>query len=204
MRARKLLTQSNGFYQRYYHYFFIGLMGVICLLMAMIGLILYQMFNRPLPSFIAKQSNQEKMVLRAYDAPNLLPETILRWASKAATTAYSFDYVNYNNQLKLARPYFTDAGWQMFLTSVQKLIDSIVQNQLFVNGVVAGTPVISNQGPLPGREYVWRVQIPFLVIYQSANTTSKSNYYVILSLVRVPTYVNPQGIGIDQFIMAQT
>jgi intracellular multiplication protein IcmL len=125
----------------------------------------------------------------------------LRWASKAATVAYTFDFVNYNTQTAAARPYFTEDGWQDYLNSVNNLINTIVQNQLFVNGVVSGAPVISNQGNIPGRGYVWRVQIPFLVTYQSANTTSKQNYFVIISIVKVPTYVNKQGIGIDQFVM---
>jgi len=84
---------------------------------------------------------------------------------------------------------------------VDRLISTIVQNQLFVNGVVSGPPVISNQGPLPGKGYTWRVQIPFLVTYQSANTTTKRSFYVVITIVQVPTNINPQGIGIDQFVM---
>jgi intracellular multiplication protein IcmL len=110
--------------------------------------------------------------------------------------------VNYQSQTLAAKPYFTEKGWRDYSNSVNLLIDRIVQNQLFVNGVVVGTPVISNEGPITeGGEYVWRVQIPFLVTYQSANTSTKRNYIVILSIVRVPTSVNQQGIGIDQFVM---
>jgi intracellular multiplication protein IcmL len=61
--------------------------------------------------------------------------------------------------------------------------------------------VIANQGPIPDKEYAWRIQIPFLVTYQSMNITTKRNFYVLISIVRVPTNVNPQGIGIDQFVM---
>jgi intracellular multiplication protein IcmL len=69
---------------------------------------------------------------------------------------------------------------------------------------VVGTPVISNQGPLPGTDYAWRVQIPFLVTYQSANVTTRRNYMVIVSIIRVSTIENPQGIGIDQFVTVQS
>lgn len=197
------VPRNNDFYRDHYHHVIMALMVIIVLMMILVGIVLHQMFNRPLPVFNAVQADGQQMVLRPYDEPNLLPETILRWASKAATAAYTFNFVNYNQQIAIARPYFTADGWQDYLSSISRVISTIVQNQLFVNGVVAGAPVISNQGPLPGKGYVWRIQIPFLVVYQSANTTSKTSYYVVITIVRVPTQVNPQGIGIDQFVMVQ-
>lgn len=197
----KLLSQHNRFYQNYYHFFIIGLMVLILMLLTAVGVVLYQMSTRPLPVFHAEQPDKETMVLRAFEEPNLLPDTILRWSSKAATTIYTFNFANYETQLQAARPYFTSAGWRNFLNSVQGVVDTIVANKLVVNGIVSGPPVISNEGPLPGVGYSWRVQIPFLVTYQSANATTKENFYVVLTIVRVPTSVNPQGIGIDQFLM---
>jgi intracellular multiplication protein IcmL len=197
----KYIPQNNEFYRDHYHHFLYGLMGLIVFMMLMVLLVLYQMSHRPLPVFDAKQKTGEHMMLTPYNEPNLLPDTILQWARKAATTAYTFDFVNYNKQISAARPYFTADGWQDYLHSVSGLIENVVKSQLFVNGVVSGTPVIANQGPLPGKGYVWRIQIPFLVSYQSANTVSKRNYYVVLTIMRVPTEVNPQGIGIDQFVM---
>lgn len=198
----KYIPKANNFYRDYYHYFFYAMMTAIFLLLIAVGLVLYQLANRPLPEFAAKQQDGNSMPLISFNEPNLLPDTILRFASKAAVTAYTFDFVNYEGQLAVARPYFTAAGWADFKASISKLVSTIVQNQLFVSGVVSGAPVISNQGPLPDKGYVWRVQIPFLVTYQSANTTTQSNYFVVLTIVQVPTSVNPQGIGIDQFVMS--
>jgi intracellular multiplication protein IcmL len=197
----KYIPKHNDFYRNHYHHVLLGLMGIIVFMMLMVAIVLYQMSHRPLPVFAAKQKTGERMQLTPYDEPNLLSDTILQWARKAATTAYTFDFVNYNKEIAAARPYFTADGWQDYLHSVSGLIQNVVQNQLFVNGVVSGTPVISNQGNLPGRGEVWRVQIPFLVSYQSANTISKRNYFVVLTIIKVPTEINPQGIGIDQFVM---
>lgn len=198
----RYLPRFNEFYRNYYHYFLLGLISIVVVLAAALGLVIYLLVKRPVPVFFASQPNQQqRMRLTVYHTPNLLPDTILRFASKAATSAYTFDYVNFNAQLRLARSYFTEAGWQTYLVSVESLINTIVQNQLFVNGIVSGTPVISNQGPLPGKGQVWRIEIPFLVTYQSANTTTRRNFYVMLSIIEVPTSQNPQGIGIDQFVM---
>lgn len=195
------VTSNNEFYCKNYHYFILGLMGLIVLLLICVGVVMYQTFNRPIPIFSAIQPDNQEMQLMPLNEPNLLPETILRFASKAATVAYSFDYANYEQELLAARPYFTAPGWGDYQASVRSLIASLIQKQLIVTGVVSGAPVISNEGPLPGKGYVWRVQVPFLVTYQSANTTSRRNFYVVLTIIRVPTSTNPQGIGIDQFVM---
>jgi len=197
----KYLSRDNAFYQRYYHYFIYAFMMLIVLLLISIGVFIYEVVHRPLPAFVAVAPNQQQMSLTAFTEPNLLPETILRFASKAATMAYTFDLYNYQSQLAAARPYFTAAGWQDYQNSVKGLLQTIVQSQLFAYGVVSGSPVISNQGPLPGAGYTWRVQIPFLVTYSSASSSSTKNYYVVLTIVRVPTSTNPQGIGVDQFLM---
>jgi len=198
----KYIPKDNDFYRKHSHHVLYAVMLIILVLIAAVGLLLYQILNRPLPQFNAMQPDGRRMLLIPYDEPNLLPDTILQWASKGATIAYTFDFVNYNDQIKAARPYFTENGWQDYLASVQNLIENLIARKLVVNGIVAGAPVISNQGPLPGRGYVWRIQIPFLVTYQSSNALSKRKFVVVISVVRVPTSVNPQGIGIDQFVMS--
>lgn len=195
------LDEDNDFYENHYHQVIWGLMALLVVIMIAIGIVLYQIVNRPLPQFNAKQSDGKTMLLIPFEEPNLLPNTILRWASKAATVAYTFDFVRYRDQVAAVRPYFTEDGWQDYLSSVQTLLSSIVEGQLFVNGVVSGPPVISNQGDLPGKGQAWRVQIPFLVTYQGGNNINTKPFYVILSIVRVPTSTNKQAIGIDQFVM---
>lgn len=193
---------NNLFYRLHYHHIILGLIISIFIMVGIVAFVLYQTSHRPLPNFFALQANGQNMQLQSHDLPNLLPETILNWAMKAATIAYTYDFNNYNVQLTTARPYFTQAGWDGYQQSVSGLIDTVTKNKLFVNGVVAGAPVISNEGPLGDAEYAWEVQIPFLVAYQSASEVPyQRNYFVVLTIVRVPTSDNPQAIGIDQFIM---
>ena len=200
---QRYIPTDNSFYKNYYHYFIFALMGLMVFFMVIIGVVMYQILHQPLPDFYATQPDGQKMYLEPTQEPNLLPDTILRFASKAAVTAYTFDFVNYNKQIEFARPYFTDAGWADYRRSLsqQGLIDTIVKNQLFVYGIVSGTPIISNQGTLPGAGYTWRVQIPFLVTYETATGPVNRNYYVVITMVRISTDKNPQGIGIDQFVM---
>jgi intracellular multiplication protein IcmL len=196
------IDKRNMFYRDYYPHI-IFLLVVAILVMLGIGLlVMYQVFHRPQPHFYAATPDGHRMILLAHDEPILVPHTLIEWASKAAVAAYTFDFYNYPKQIEDARYYFTDSGWADYQNSVAGLLGTIAQNKLFVNGVVSEPPVISNQGPLPGKGYVWRVQVPFLVTYQSAETTSQQRFTIMINIVRVPTNVNPEGIGVDQFIMS--
>lgn len=197
----QISNQDRKVFNISYQAALLGLMVSIFVLVGMVALVLYQIHHRPLPYFTATAVDGKKMHLTSFDEPNLLPDTLLTWASKAAVAAYTFDFVNYDKQAALARPYFTDAGWVDYKNSIQGLIATIKQNQLFVNGVVAGAPVISNQGEIAGRGHLWRIQMPFLVTYQSSEKTSRQSFTVMITIVKVPTQIDPSGIGIDQFIM---
>jgi len=193
--------RNNDFFRDHYNKVITVLIVGFFLTLALVSFLVYQIYQRPLPRFIALSDTGQQMALNAFDEPNLLSTTLITWASKAAVAAYTYDFVNSDKQMAIARSYFTDAGWTVFQKSLIPLITSIKQNQLFVSGVVTGPPVISNQGELPGRGYVWRIQLPFLVTYQSSDATTRKKFTVTVTIVKVPTWKNPAGIGIDQFVM---
>jgi intracellular multiplication protein IcmL len=195
------VRHNNDFYRNSYNSIISVLIVEIVVLLILVSIVLYQIFNRPLPPFSAVSPKGQRMQLIASNQPNLLSSTLIRWASKAAVAAYTFDFANYPQQIALARPYFTDSGWQDYQASVSKVIATIAQNQLFVSSVVSGPPVISNQGDLSGHGYTWRIQIPFLVTYNSSEQTVQLTYTVVVTIVKIPTTQNPTGVGIDQFVM---
>ncbi len=196
-----LENRPNAFYRNYYQLLIMILISAIFMMLFAVGLVYYQVFHRPVPEFNAQAVNGQHMTLMAFNEPNLRPANLLKWAGKAAVAAYSFDFVNYGKQIALARPYFTADGWTAYQQAVAGVIQRVTKDQLFANGVISGTPVISNQGPLPGHGYTWRVQLPFTVTYQSADKSQTESYIVVLMIVKVPTNENPDGIGIDRFLM---
>jgi intracellular multiplication protein IcmL len=196
------LAKTNVFHRATFQSLIMLTMAAIVVMFALVLIIVYQVLHKPLPEFSAIKPTGERMQLNAYHEPNTLPGTILTWASKAAVAAYTFDFAGYESQTALAKPYFTPAGWQAYQAGIKNVIRRITKQKLFVNGVVSAPPVISNQGELPGHGYSWRVQIPFLVTYQSSQESKTENYYVSMTIVKVPTTINPQGIGIEQFDMS--
>jgi hypothetical protein len=199
--ASKNNNDGNEFYRLHSQKVLVGLIVCLIIMLMMVVVLLVQIKHRPIPPFVAVSPDGQKMQLKSYDDPNLLSSTLIKWASKAVVTAYTYDFYNYPKQLEMAQPYFTEAGWASYRQSIQALIDTITTNKLFVNGVVSSPPVISNQGSLGGYDRVWRIQIPFLVTYQSSESTTNASYMVTLMIVKVPTTENPAAIAIDQFVM---
>lgn len=164
-------------------------------------IIFIQIIYRPLPSFYAISADNQHLKLIARTEPNYVPTTLIKWASEAAASAYTFNFSDYQKQLEAVKPFFTEAGWSSYRNSISSLLNTVISNQLFINSVVSGPPVIVNEGPLPGYDYVWRIQVPLLASYTTAETSEKQNFIVTLTIVKIPTSENPKGIGIDQFVM---
>lgn len=199
--AGDIYNDGNDFYRNHSQKVLVGFIICLILMLIMVTVLLYQLKNRPIPPFVAVSPDGQKMQLQYYDNPNLLSSTLIKWASKAAVAAYTYDFYNYPGQLQMVQSYFTEAGWASYRQSIQALLETITTNKLFVNGVISGPPVISNQGSLGGYDRVWRIQIPFLVTYQSSESTTNASYMVNLMIVKVPTTENPAAIAIDQFVM---
>lgn len=178
------------------------LITTLVMLIGLMFLLMYVVQNRPLPHFSAVTPKKEVFELTASEEPNLLSSTIIKWASKAAIDVYTYKFYENDSEIEnKVRPYFTDNGLRAFIASIQSVIQTLRQNQLNTNSTVNGQVVISNQGNFADYDQAWRLQIPFLVTYESANRASTRTYRVTLVIVKVPTTQNPVGIGIDQFAM---
>jgi hypothetical protein len=197
----RYLPEENAHYARLYPIVFLVLILTFIVTAVLACVVWYFLHHKPVPPFYAVQKTGEKRVLYASREPNLLSSTIIRFATQALVRAYNFAPIGNEATLAAARPYFTSGGFSHYMNSVSGLIQQVEQNKLFAYGVVNGTALIANQGELPKRGYTWRVQIPFLATFMSAEQKTQHSYIVTMTIVRVPTYIHPQGIGIDEFYM---
>ena len=197
-------SRSNNLFFRNHYLRVIWLLVVMIFTIICLSIVLwYQVLHKPLPPFYAVTADRHAMGLVAYDEPNLMPATLIRWASKAAVAAYTFNFVDHDKQINAARGYFTPGGWDAYQDAISATVDRVVKHQLFVYGVVSEAPVISNQGDRPQQGYSWRIQIPFLATYQSAEESRSTEYFVVVTIVKVPTTINPDAIGIESFLMRE-
>jgi intracellular multiplication protein IcmL len=137
----------------------------------------------------------------ALNKPIASEEEVLNWATQAVTKAYSMSFANYGQQLNDLKPNFTDAGWRGYDQALQRagFIDGLLKNQYVTSAVPKKAPVVVARGVVSG-VFGWRLQIPLIVTFTSANTSSSQEINVEVTVVRRDETENPQGLGIAQII----
>lgn len=162
----------------------------------------YIVTHPPAPKYFATSINGRITPLFPLNEPNQSDSAVLQWANQAAIAAFTYNFVNYRSELQAASGFFTAEGWSQFLAALEESnnLDAVRAKKLVVSAVATRAPIILQKGILNNR-YSWRVQMPILVIYQSASEFSQQNNVVTMLITRVSTLNSPRGIGIAQFVV---
>jgi intracellular multiplication protein IcmL len=165
-------------------------------------LLLFLMTHPPAPKYFATSINGRITPLIPLDEPNQSQSSVLQWANQAAIASYTYNFVNYREELQASSGFFTPEGWTQFLEALQgsNNLDAVKAKKLIVSAVATRAPVILQEGVLNGR-YSWRIQMPILVTYQSASEFTQQNNVVTMLVTRIDPLNNPKGIGIAQFVV---
>jgi intracellular multiplication protein IcmL len=200
--ALAAVALRNKFYRDGQQKLVTGLIITLIVNVIMASMLLYEFTHPPLPKYFATSVNGRITPLFPLNEPNQSDSAVLQWANQAAIAAFSYNFVNYRDELQASSGFFTAEGWQQFLTALQQSnnLDAVKAKKLIVSAVATRAPIILQKGLLNGR-YSWRVQMPLLVTYQSASEFSQQNNVVTMLINRVSTLNSPRGIGISQFVV---
>lgn len=200
--ALEVVTLRNNFYRDSYRRVLLILLLSIVINIGLSSLLYYIFTHPPKPKFFATSINGRITPLFPLNLPNQSDGAVLQWANQAAVAAFTYNFVNYRQELQAASEFFTPKGWRQFLVALQSSnnLDAVKVKKLIVSAVATRAPIILQKGILNGR-YAWRIQMPILVTYQSASEISRQNNVVTMLVTRVSTLNNPRGIGISQFIV---
>ncbi|MFA5959477.1 MAG: type IVB secretion system apparatus protein IcmL/DotI [Tatlockia sp.] len=192
----------NNFYRDSQRKTIIILLVSIVVNFIMASMLVYIITHPPAPKYFATSINGRITPLFPLDEPNQSDSAVLQWANQAAIAAFTYNFVNYRDELQASSGFFTAEGWTQFLTALQQSnnLDAVKAKKLIVSAVATRAPIILQKGLLNGR-YSWRIQMPILVTYQSASEFSQQNNVVTMLVTRVPTLNSPRGIGISQFVV---
>lgn len=204
------MTDNNGktmqLLERYQHdsqgRLSLLLMSVVGLCFVLALFLGYVIVNPPQPQYFATSVNGRITPLVALEEPNQSDSAVLQWANQAAIAAFTYNFVNYRDELLAASRYFTATGWQQFTDALSQSnnLDVVKAKKLIVSAVATRSPIILQKGVLNG-VYSWRIQMPILVTYQSASEFSQQNNVVTMLVTRISTLESARGIGISQFIV---
>jgi intracellular multiplication protein IcmL len=199
--AVELVRLRNNFYRDNYRRVVGALMVLLVIVVTLVGVVFYQIVNRPEPKYFATTVDGRIMPLFSLSEAMLSPGELLQWAHRSAITAYTYNFVNYRDAMQQLQNQFTPAGWRYYEDALRtaRTLEMVIAKKLVVSAVATGTPVILDQAVISGR-YSWKVQVPLLVTYQSPNEQTRQSMIVTMIISRVPTVDMPKGIAIVSFV----
>jgi len=200
--ALTVVALRNQFYKDSQRKVILALLIAIVINFILGSMLVYILTHPPAPKYFATSINGRITPLFALNEPNQSDSAVLQWANQAAIAAFTYNFVNYRDELQASSGFFTAEGWDQFLTALQQSnnLDAVKAKKLIVSAVATRAPIILQKGILNG-SYSWRVQMPILVTYQSASEFTQQNNVVTLLITRVSTLNSPRGIGISQFVV---
>ena len=200
--ALAVVQLRNQFYKDSQRKVMLALLIAILANFLLGGLLFYIITHPPEPRYFATSINGRITPLFPLNEPNQSDSAVLQWANQAAIAAFTYNFVNYRDELQASSGFFTAEGWDQFLNALQQSnnLDAVKAKKLIVSAVATRAPIILQKGILNG-SYSWRVQMPILVTYQSASEFTQQNNVVTMLITRVSTLNSPRGIGIAQFVV---
>jgi hypothetical protein len=176
---------------------------VVCL--SFVGVNYYQVATRSAGQYFAVLPNNTSNAIKSLDRPNVSTKALLSWVTLAATATFSFDFVNLHDQLEKLKDYFTVDGYNNFLSSLAAtgMTKTIVDKKLILSAVAVGTAIVLTEEQTHSG-YTWRIQVPVLIRYQSANVNETREQIIEMLVTQVSTNDAPKGIGIAQYIARET
>jgi intracellular multiplication protein IcmL len=172
----------------------------------LMGMMLYFIIsNPPSPKYFASTISGRITPLYPLDQPNQSDASVSQWTNSAAIAAYSYNFVTYRQELQAASQFFTPRGWRDFMKALKRSnnLDAVKVKKFIVTAVATRSPTILSKGIIGSNYYYWRVQIPLLVTYQSANEFIQERNIVTMLIRRISSLNSPNGIGIEQFVVTQ-
>lgn len=166
----------------------------------LLGFIAIQYISKPQEAHFALKPNGSLYKLRTLSAPNLSTNTLLAWATNAATDTYTYDFSNIERKIGDLKKYYTKKGYTSLLEAIKKSgnLKSIKQNKLTVSSTPRNVPTIIAESVNEKGEYFWLVEMPLLVSYRSSSDEKLKNLTISMLIVRVPTNESASGVGIAQ------
>lgn len=200
--ALTVVALRNKFYKDSQRKVLLALIIAILVNFVLAGMLVYMILNPPAPRYFATSINGRITPLFPLDQPNQSDSAVLQWANQAAIASFTYNFVNYRDELQASSGFFTSEGWDQFLGALQQSnnLDAVKAKKLIVSAVATRAPIILQKGVLNG-SYAWRVQMPLLVTYQSASEFTQQNNVVTMLITRISTLNSPRGIGISQFVV---
>ena len=173
------------------------------LLVSVTGNVLLFLEKTP-PAYFATTSDGRVIPMTPLSEPLRSSRWLLSWASRTAVDALTMDFVNWKRTFARIRGRFSPQAYADFYRAFDAggMKTLILDRQMVVSAVPEDAPVIVATGVIGGRR-AWKIQIPMTVSYSNGAGTTPKHYVVTMMVTRVPPTINPGGVAVTQFVLAE-
>lgn len=203
------IAARNQFYKNKYHI----ALGIYFLSLLVIVILAFTLFylSRSLshPIYFVTDDVGRLIVDVPVTQPNMPTAKVSDWVVEAIEAAYSYDFINYRDQLQSAQKYFTEYGWRTYMEELNFSNNLIAVNERKMIAIarVAAKPKLIIEGILSGA-YAYKFEMPVLITYllppYDENIDKKSKFQNALTVSVIVQRQNIlksyQGLGIVQSI----
>ena len=203
--ALVLVLSRNAFYKRLHILVLSALMLNIVVILMLMGTLLYLIKNPTKPLYFAADEIGRLIQITPVNLPNMSQEKVTEWTTNAVQEAFSFDYINYRDQLQRVENYFTSYGWTNFMKALADSgnMRALLERRQVVLAQVIEKPALQGQGYLQGA-LAWKYKMPLLVIYTMPpydGSNQFSNSLVVeVTVQRQKILQGDNGLGIIQLV----
>lgn len=171
------------------------------------ALVSYITTSHSVDRYFATTADGRIMKLVPLDQQNMTTAALLSWVAQASSEIMTFGFHDYQRRLQQSSRHFTHHGWETFTAALNRsqIIEGMQSGQQVLTASPRSAPILQQEGVLNGK-YRWKVKLPLQVSFRSAGDSKNNrtqNLNVILTIDRVPSLENPNGVGIEQWISTE-
>ena len=200
-----MIYLRNSFYQKKY-YFALGIYLLSIVVIIVLSGMLYYLVKKPTqPIYFVADKVGRLLPDMPLQVPNMSADDVAAWVTHAMESTFSYDYINYREQLQSAQVYFTDYGWNKYMDGLKATnnLVALEQRKFIITAQVIGKPKLVVQGLL-SHTYAWKFEVPLLVTYLPPPYDGKSQFQnpLLLTVIvqRQKILSSNMGLGIVQMI----
>lgn len=203
--ALVLILTRNTFYKRLHFLAFSCFLLSLIIIGILISMLTYILRNPTHPLYFATDNVSRLIQIVPINVPNMTQPEVDAWTVEAVQAALSMDYINYRAQLQNAQRYFTNWGWQKYMSAlmISNNLLGVTQRKQIVIAAVVAQPKIVAQGILGG-SYAWKYEMPVLVTYSEPPYDEEHKFSNALNVSvivqRQQVLQGYRGLGIAQMI----
>lgn len=103
------------------------------------------------------------------------------WSFKAMVASYNIDFIDYDNQIKSSKDFYTKDAWKTYYQNLvkNKFIDEVKRNRFTVLIGAQRSPLIVSKG-----KTIWVVSVPLILNVQSDKENRSKKFMVLMKVLQ--------------------